>query len=65
MRWPWAKHDAESTAGAEALTDAEKKLQEAVERWSDVRKEAGELQAHLERNHFADAIRSIMRGTRP
>lgn len=63
MRLPWSRR--EPTPGADALDEAEQRLREAVDRWSEVRKVSGELAQHRERNHFAEAIAAIMRGARP
>lgn len=65
MRWPWMRDDDETRVADEALEQAERRLSEAVDRWSEVRRVSDETRRHLDRNHFAEAIAAIMRGARP
>ncbi len=65
MRWPpWRTHP-ELTSGTDALRAAEKQLDAAHSRWREVREVTSELEAHRQRNHFIDSIRTIMGGDRP
>ncbi len=72
MRWPWSREpqvarrdDPSSASGTEARERAEIDLAESQARWPEVNTVARSLRELRERNHFADQLEFIFRGSQP
>lgn len=62
MRWPWSRSSGDN-GGHKAHIEAAKSLRETEAMWPEVTRVSKSLRELRERNHFAESVTMIFRGS--